>query len=93
MTYYYYKDAKGEWRWRLAANGRIIADSGEGYKNEQECLNDINRVKGFIKRSSCEAVAAYHSRSMTGRLHVLPAFFLQVEIIKLDKQRPFVLNA
>jgi uncharacterized protein YegP (UPF0339 family) len=33
MTYVYYKDAKGEWRWRLvAANGRIIADSGEGYQ-------------------------------------------------------------
>ena len=47
MTYYYSKDKKGEWRWRLkASNGRIIADSGEGYKNEQECLDDINRVKG-----------------------------------------------
>jgi len=46
MTYYY-KDTKGEWRWRLkASNGRIIADSGEGYKNEQDCLDDINRVKG-----------------------------------------------
>jgi uncharacterized protein YegP (UPF0339 family) len=46
MTYYYYKDSKGEWRWRLkASNGRIIADSGEGYKNEQECLADIDRVK------------------------------------------------
>ena len=47
MTYHYYKDTKGEWRWRLKApNGRIIADSGEGYKNEQECLDDIKRVKG-----------------------------------------------
>ncbi len=46
MTYYYFKDSKGEWRWHLkAANGRIIADSGEGYKSEQECLADINRVK------------------------------------------------
>ena len=47
MTYYYYKDHKGEWRWRLkASNGRIIADSGEGYRNELECLDDISRVKG-----------------------------------------------
>jgi uncharacterized protein YegP (UPF0339 family) len=46
MTYVYYKDSKGEWRWRLvASNGRIIADSGEGYKNEQDCLDDIDRVK------------------------------------------------
>ena len=34
MTYYYYQNAKGEWRWRLqAANGRIVADSGESYTN------------------------------------------------------------
>jgi uncharacterized protein YegP (UPF0339 family) len=47
MTYYYYKDAKGEWRWRLkASNGRILADSGEGYTTEQACKDDINRVKG-----------------------------------------------
>lgn len=46
MTYVYYKDAKGEWRWRLkAANGRIIADSGEGYSTEQACKDDIERVK------------------------------------------------
>lgn len=46
MTYHYYKDSKGEWRWRLkAANGRIIADSGEGYKSEKECLDGIDLVK------------------------------------------------
>jgi uncharacterized protein YegP (UPF0339 family) len=28
-----------------ASNGRIIADSGEGCKSEQECLDDIKRVK------------------------------------------------
>jgi len=47
MHYVYYKDSKGEWRWRLkASNGRIIADSGEGYSTERECLADIDRVKG-----------------------------------------------
>jgi uncharacterized protein YegP (UPF0339 family) len=46
MTYYYYQDAKKEWRWKLkAANGRIVADSGEGYKNLQDCLDEIDRVK------------------------------------------------
>ena len=28
-----------------AANGRIIADSGEGYKNESDCLDGIRQVK------------------------------------------------
>jgi uncharacterized protein YegP (UPF0339 family) len=47
MTYYYYKDSKGLWRWRLkAANGRIIADSAESYLSEDECKKDIERVKG-----------------------------------------------
>lgn len=28
----YYKDKKGEWRWRfVASNGRTVAESGEGY--------------------------------------------------------------
>lgn len=40
-----YKDEKGEYRWRLyAANSKIIADSGEGYKNRADCLHGINLV-------------------------------------------------
>jgi uncharacterized protein YegP (UPF0339 family) len=46
MTSYYYQDASGEWRWRLkSSNGRTLADSGEGYKNLSDCLEDIDRVK------------------------------------------------
>jgi uncharacterized protein YegP (UPF0339 family) len=46
MTYVYYKDQKGEWRWRLrASKGRIIADSVEGYKNKEDCQHDIDLVK------------------------------------------------
>ncbi len=41
-----YKDARGEYRWRLiAANGRKIADSGEGYSNKTDCLAAIQLVK------------------------------------------------
>ncbi|MGI9064946.1 MAG: YegP family protein [Pyrinomonadaceae bacterium] len=47
MIYYYFKDDKGEWRWFLkAGNGRLIAASGEAYEEEQECLYDIELVKG-----------------------------------------------
>lgn len=47
MTYYYWKDASGQWRWHLmAANNRIIANSGEAYHNEQDCLHAIQLVKG-----------------------------------------------
>ena len=41
-----YKDAKGEFRWRLSAdNSKILADSGEGYKNKSDCKNGIEIVK------------------------------------------------
>jgi uncharacterized protein YegP (UPF0339 family) len=47
MNYYYFQDHKGEWRWLLkAANDRIIAASGSGYEDEQDCLYDIELVKG-----------------------------------------------
>lgn len=47
MEYQVYKDVSGEYRWRLvAANGRRIADSGEGYINKSDCLSAITLVKG-----------------------------------------------
>jgi uncharacterized protein YegP (UPF0339 family) len=47
MRYKVYKDRSGEWRWRLvAANGNTLADSGEGYRNKQDCLAGIELVKG-----------------------------------------------
>lgn len=29
-----YQDRRKEWRWRFVVNGRIMADSGEGYARE-----------------------------------------------------------
>jgi uncharacterized protein YegP (UPF0339 family) len=41
-----YKDAKGEFRWRLvASNGQAIANSGEGYKTKESARNGIESVK------------------------------------------------
>ncbi len=38
-TFTVYRDKRKEWRWRLtASNGRILADSGEGYKRKRDCL-------------------------------------------------------
>jgi len=46
MKFHVYKDTAGEWRWRLkAAKGKIIADSGEGYKSKQSCKEGIELVK------------------------------------------------
>ena len=41
-----YEDAAGEWRWRLvAANGNIIADSGEGYRTRQGAVRGVDSVR------------------------------------------------
>ena len=49
MRFKVYKDTRGEWRWRLkSANGNTLADSGEGYKNKQDCIHAVNLVKGTI---------------------------------------------
>lgn len=33
-----YRDEAGEWRWTaIAANGRTVADGGEGYKEIRDC--------------------------------------------------------
>jgi uncharacterized protein YegP (UPF0339 family) len=46
MTFSIYKDSVGQYRWRLrAANGRIIADSGEGYISKADCQAGIRLVQ------------------------------------------------
>jgi hypothetical protein len=41
-----YKDAKGEFRWRLvASNGQAIASGGEGYKTREGAKAGIESVK------------------------------------------------
>jgi uncharacterized protein YegP (UPF0339 family) len=47
LTYWTYLDVNRQRRWYLeAANGRKIANSGEGYHNEADCLHAIALVKG-----------------------------------------------
>lgn len=36
----FYQELGGDWRWRVrAANGDIVADSSEGYRNRLDCVN------------------------------------------------------
>jgi uncharacterized protein len=45
MTLRTYKDKAGQWRWRLQArNGRVIADSGEGYTRKRDCQKAFLRM-------------------------------------------------
>ena len=55
-----YKDAKGEWRWRLmsAGNGKTIADSGEGYSTRTNCIAGIRLVSAVAPTPHIWDIAA-----------------------------------
>lgn len=45
-----YQDKKNEWRWRLkAANHKIVAESGEGYKKRQGLEKNLNLVRDIME--------------------------------------------
>lgn len=55
LAFHVFKDAAGEWRWRLVAgNGKRIAGSGEGYKSKAACLAAIE----LVKQASSAPIAA-----------------------------------
>lgn len=40
-----YRDQANEWRWRwVAANGRRMATSGEGYQNREDCFEAARHI-------------------------------------------------
>jgi uncharacterized protein YegP (UPF0339 family) len=43
------KDKDGDWRWRaVSSNGRIIAESGEGYKTRQGMMKGLRAAFGCL---------------------------------------------
>jgi uncharacterized protein YegP (UPF0339 family) len=53
MVFQTYKDGQHLWRWRLKSvtTDQIIAESPEGYYNEQECLDSIGHVMDTTSRT------------------------------------------
>lgn len=48
----FYKDGNGEWRWQVKArNGRIVADSAEGYTSKSNAVHGA-LVAGFFLASA-----------------------------------------
>jgi uncharacterized protein YegP (UPF0339 family) len=48
MKFQIYLDSNSEYRWRLRAqNGKVVADSGEGYKKKASCKKAITKVSIF----------------------------------------------
>jgi uncharacterized protein YegP (UPF0339 family) len=54
-----YADARGAWRWRLvAANGRVLAESGEGYRRRADAYQGLQRVRLASQSDLTEVVHA-----------------------------------
>jgi uncharacterized protein YegP (UPF0339 family) len=45
-----YQDGIAEWRWRLIRNGRVVCDSGEGYKRRSTMLRTIKNLARDISK-------------------------------------------
>ena len=53
-----YRDAKGEYRWRFVApNGRIMADSGEGYKTKEALCRSLESFREHMVKAEIVDVA------------------------------------
>lgn len=47
MKFEIYRDKAGEWRWRMVCrNGRVVADSGEGYTRRRDARRAAEMVIG-----------------------------------------------
>lgn len=56
-----YRDTAGKWRWRFrASNGRILADSAEGYTTRSKAIRGAGIVCSFLPY---EAQGHYFARS------------------------------
>jgi uncharacterized protein YegP (UPF0339 family) len=59
VKYVMYKDTANQWRWRLvAANEKIVANSGEGYFNKADCRGAIELVKSSSSAPVMEAAGS-----------------------------------
>lgn len=53
-----YRDARREHRWRLVSKGRIIAESGEGYRRRIDCVRGLRSATGPRAAAAAARVSA-----------------------------------
>lgn len=54
----FYIDAQDQWRWRFraAGNGKVLADSGQGYSKSKQAWDSCRRVTGRVPAMSGEPI-------------------------------------
>ncbi len=64
MKFIIYTDKSGDVRWKLEAkNGRIVADSGEGYHSEGNARRAIKATRAMISNAEIEVIKKQESES------------------------------
>jgi len=43
-TIHIYKDKSGDFRWRAVRKGRVVADSGEGYRRKVTLVKTVRNI-------------------------------------------------
>ena len=62
-----YKDKSGQFRWRLRMqNTKVIASSGEGYKEKDSCLKAIESVKRVVADAPVKEVESASGDAAAG---------------------------
>jgi uncharacterized protein YegP (UPF0339 family) len=50
MKVVFYRDVRGEWRWKIVArNGRIVGASSEGFKRERAARRNLELVRNATR--------------------------------------------
>lgn len=91
MHYVYFKDSKGEWRWRFEANGRTIACSSGAYKQQGDIMPDIDLLQksadAEVKEISLDSPASVWPKRLSFGLLIIGAIFLSALAFALGQQR------
>lgn len=54
-NFHTYQDRASEWRWQLVAeNGKVVADSGEGYSSLQAVRAAAQRIKDEAPKATID---------------------------------------
>jgi uncharacterized protein len=57
MKFLIFRDAAGEWRWRCKArNGRIIAESGEGYTRKAMAIKRLHIFRFAVQTKTVPVI-------------------------------------
>lgn len=82
ISLHLYRDTQKQHRWRAYKNGRILADSGQGYAHRADCISSMRRVLGLGEIVwHGESKTTMYGQTVRGRAEE-PAELIEVHVFK-----------